>query len=85
MLDRIVDWIESRKIFLRKRKSNEIRALGMLLYRAGLSYEKVGNILNALGVTKNGVNIYLKMEGLPHNIRWFDENVMGRFTQTGVK
>ena len=46
MLDRIVNWIESRKIFLRKRKSNEMRALGMLLYRAGLSYQKAGDILN---------------------------------------
>ncbi|MBU4186131.1 MAG: DDE-type integrase/transposase/recombinase [Proteobacteria bacterium] len=46
MLDRIVNWIGSRKIFLRKRKSNEIRALGMLLYRAGLSYQKAGDILN---------------------------------------
>jgi len=31
------------------------------------------------------VNIYLKMEGLPHNIGWFDDNVVGRFTQTGVE
>jgi len=31
------------------------------------------------------VNIYLKMEGLPHSIRWFDEDVMSRFTQTGAE
>lgn len=31
------------------------------------------------------VNIYLKMEGLPHNIGWFDENVVGGFTQTGAE
>ena len=23
------------------------------------------------------VNIYLKMEGLPHDVRWFDEHVVG--------
>lgn len=31
------------------------------------------------------VNIYLKMEGLPHDIGWFDENVVSGFTQTGAK
>jgi putative transposase len=31
------------------------------------------------------VNIYLKMEGLPHDIGWFDENVVSRFTQTGAE
>jgi hypothetical protein len=36
-----VKWLEDRKIFSRKRKSNETRALGMLLYYAGLSYTVV--------------------------------------------
>jgi len=31
------------------------------------------------------INIYLKMGGLSHTIRWFDVNVLGRFTSTGVK
>ena len=31
------------------------------------------------------VNIYLKMEGLPHDRGWFDENVVGGFTQTGAE
>jgi DNA-directed RNA polymerase specialized sigma24 family protein len=31
----------------RKRKSNKQRALGMLLYYAGLSYEKVGMFVGA--------------------------------------
>jgi putative transposase len=31
------------------------------------------------------INIYLKMGGLPHAIRWFDAHVLGRFTSTGVK
>ncbi len=31
------------------------------------------------------VNIYLKMEGLPHDIGWFDENIMNGFTQTGAE
>lgn len=38
MIARIVEWIEKNKIFSRKRKTNEQRALGMLLYRAGISY-----------------------------------------------
>ena len=42
LLKQIVKWLEDRKIFSRKRKSNEMRALGMLLYHAGLSYEKAG-------------------------------------------
>jgi hypothetical protein len=36
-----------RKIFSRKRKSNKRRALGMLLYYAGLSYEKAGMFAGA--------------------------------------
>ncbi len=31
------------------------------------------------------INLYLKMEGLSHNIGWFDENVLREFTQTGVE
>lgn len=31
------------------------------------------------------INIYLKMEGLPHDIGWFDENVVSGFTQTGAE
>jgi len=42
LIDRLVEWIEDRKIFCRERKSNKQRALGMLLYNAGLSYEKAG-------------------------------------------
>ena len=42
LLKQIVKWLEDKKIFSRKRKSNEMRALGMLLYHAGLSYEKAG-------------------------------------------
>ena len=40
-------WLEERKIFSRKRKSNKQRALGMLLYFAGLSYEKAGMFAGA--------------------------------------
>ena len=40
-------WLEERKIFSRKRKSNKQRALGMLLYYAGLSYEKAGMFAGA--------------------------------------
>lgn len=31
------------------------------------------------------INIYLKMEGLSHDIVWFDKNVVRGFTQTGVE
>jgi transposase-like protein len=47
LLDRLVKWIEERKIFLRKRKSDEQRALGMLLYHSGLSYEKTSMFVGA--------------------------------------
>jgi hypothetical protein len=42
LLKQIVKWLEDRKIFSRKRKSNEMRALGMLLYYADLGYGKAG-------------------------------------------
>jgi putative transposase len=31
------------------------------------------------------INIYLRMEGLPHNIGLFDENIVSGFTQTGAE
>ncbi|NJD78252.1 MAG: transposase [Candidatus Methanoperedens sp.] len=31
------------------------------------------------------INIYLKMEGLSHDVGWFDENVVSGFTQTGAE
>jgi putative transposase len=31
------------------------------------------------------INIYLKMEGLSHEIGWFDENIVSGFTQTGAE
>jgi hypothetical protein len=43
----IVNWLEERKIFSRQRKSNNQRALEMLLYYAGLSYEKAGMFAGA--------------------------------------
>ena len=46
-VQRIVTWLEDNHIFSRERKSNEQRALGMLLYYAGLSYEKVGSFVHA--------------------------------------
>ncbi len=47
ILKHVVKWLEDRKIFSRKRKSNEQRALGMFLYYAGLSYEKAGMFAGA--------------------------------------
>ena len=46
-VQRIVTWIEDKQIFSRERKSNEQRALEMLLYDAGLSYKKAGSFTNA--------------------------------------
>ncbi len=40
LVKQVAKWLEDRKIFSRERKSNEQRAQGMLLYNAGLSYEK---------------------------------------------
>jgi len=45
LLKQVVEWLESKRIFCRKRKKNEKRALGMVLYRAGLSYRKAGEIV----------------------------------------
>jgi len=47
IIERIAKWIEEKKIFVRERKSNVKRALGMLLYHAGLSYNKTGLFVNA--------------------------------------
>jgi len=46
VIERIAKWIEEKRIFVRKRKSNMERALGMLLYHAGLSYSKTGIFVN---------------------------------------
>ncbi len=43
LLRRISNWLEDKKIFQRERRSNEQRALSMLLYNAGLSYKKAGS------------------------------------------
>ena len=47
IIERIVKWIKEKKIFVRERKSNTQRALGMLLYHAGLSYNKTAIFVNA--------------------------------------
>jgi transposase-like protein len=47
LVKRIVKWLQDRKISSRERKSNEQRAQGVLLYNAGLSYEKAGMFVNA--------------------------------------
>jgi len=47
LLKRIAKWLDDNEIFQRERKSNEQRALGMLLYNAGLSYKKAGSFVNA--------------------------------------
>ncbi len=47
LLKRIVKWIEDKGIYQRERKTNEQRALGMLLYNAGLSYKKASMFVDA--------------------------------------
>ncbi len=47
LVKQMVKWLEDRKTFSRERKSNTMRALGMLLYYAGLSYEKAGMFAGA--------------------------------------
>ncbi|MDI6887426.1 MAG: hypothetical protein QMC98_02140, partial [Candidatus Thermoplasmatota archaeon] len=47
LISRIVEWIEKNKIFSRERKSNRKRALGMLLYRSGLSCRKTRYFVGA--------------------------------------
>ncbi len=47
LVKQVIRWLEDKKIFSRKRKSNKQRALGMLLYHAGLSYEKAGMFAGA--------------------------------------
>ncbi len=47
LVKRVIKWLKDRKIFQRERKSNEQRAEGILLYHAGLSYEKAGTFVNA--------------------------------------
>lgn len=54
MLKRIVKWLEDRKIFCRKRKKNEKRALGIVLYKAGLSYRKAGIV----GVSHEAIRLW---------------------------
>jgi transposase-like protein len=44
MLDRLVELIEGKKIFRRRRKD----ALAVLIYHAGLSYRKTSAILKAI-------------------------------------
>ena len=47
IIERIMEWIVKNRIFVRERKSNAERALGMLLYHAGLSYNKAAIFVNA--------------------------------------
>ncbi|MFQ5919999.1 MAG: DDE-type integrase/transposase/recombinase [Thermoplasmata archaeon] len=44
-LQRVVDWIEGHEVFERERMPNEVRALGMLLYRSGLGCGMAGRIV----------------------------------------
>jgi len=47
MLNRVVDMLVERKMFLRQRKKDRTRVLGMLLYHLGLSLRETREILSA--------------------------------------
>jgi transposase-like protein len=47
LIKRIVKWIEDKELYQRERKTNEQKALGILLYDAGLSYKKAGMFAGA--------------------------------------
>jgi putative transposase len=47
LVKHVVKWLQDRKIFSLERKSNEQRALGVLLYHSGLSYEKAEMFVDA--------------------------------------
>ena len=48
MLNRIVELLENRKIFVRQRINHEIKVIALLVYHAGLSYRKTSRIIGNL-------------------------------------
>lgn len=48
MLNQLMEILEDRKIFVRQRKTNKIKALAILIYHAGLSYRKTSAIIGEL-------------------------------------
>ena len=48
MLNQLMEILNDRKIFVRQRKSNKIKALAILIYHAGLSYRKTSAIIGEL-------------------------------------
>ncbi|MGH2668503.1 MAG: DDE-type integrase/transposase/recombinase [bacterium] len=58
IVERIALWLEKEGIFQRERNPNDKRALGILLYHGGLSYENAGR---AVGVSNQSIkNWYAK-------------------------
>lgn len=49
MLQRLVETLDARKVFRRRRKSKETRALGVLLYYLGLSCREAQEVLVGFG------------------------------------
>jgi len=49
VLHRVENAIESRKLFVRQRKSNWLRALGVVLYHLGLSLRDTSLVLDGIG------------------------------------
>ena len=48
MLNQIVELLEDRKIFLRQRTNHETKVIALLVYHAGLSYQKTSKIIGNL-------------------------------------
>jgi len=48
MIEQLVEWLRSKKLFVRARKKDETRALGALLYFAGLSTRKASRVLSSM-------------------------------------
>lgn len=58
IVERIASWLEEQRIFRRKRTPNDKRALGIVLYHGGMSYDKAGE---AVGVSGQSIkNWYAK-------------------------
>ena len=45
MLNRIVELLEDRKIFVRQRTNHETKVIALLVYHAGLSYRRTSQII----------------------------------------
>jgi len=65
MLERVVECLEERLSFRRRRKGMELKVLAVLLYQMGLSYRKVGMaVSNMDSVSHEAVRLWYKRLGM---------------------